>query len=95
MVAIVKSSWTAREYEKTIRHPGRKGRQVAGAWIDDLASLRKAICLCDQCKRRFFPASYRYKRVQAVPGYNYVKGQCDGCKAMTDCNTFFPTERAT
>ena len=95
MVAIVKSSWSAVERERTLRHRGRATGKTAGSWIDDLASLRKAICLCDRCKRKFASGRHQYKRVQAVPGYNYVKGQCDDCKQMSDCNVYLPLERAT
>lgn len=94
MAAVIKGKWTARQYEPHARHRGRAAGTTAGSWVDDLVSLKKAICLCDTCKRNFNPAASGYKRVQAVPGYNYVKGQCDGCKQQLDCNVYLPKERA-
>lgn len=95
MVAIVRPSWTARQYEPYARHKGRVAGKTAGTWLDDLASLRKAVCLCDACQPRFNASSYGYRRIQAVPGYNHVKGQCDGCRDTTDCNVFLPLEQST
>lgn len=69
--------------------PGKPARTTAGSWVTDLASLGKSILLCDFCSSKFNARKYGYVRRQAVAGFNYVIGDCDGCKRYpVQCGLF-------
>lgn len=57
--------------------PGRG--KTRGSFVSDLTDLGKAVVLCGMCERKFNPAVAGYERRQAIPGYENVRGPCDGC----------------
>ena len=94
MANIIKARWTTKEILKSNMHPGKPKGRVTGGWIDDLAALRKSICLCDMCKRKFNRRTYRYDGPVEVAGYKYVNSICDGCKNFTQCTLFQPEKHS-
>lgn len=94
--AIVRSekSLTRGQVLKRFESPGRPVRRVAGGWIDDLVSLRKAITLCFACARKFDPEAGRYHKIWHA-GMNYVIARCDGCREpRMKCNLYQPLEQS-
>lgn len=71
-----KASWRTPA-SQPIEHAGKKyGKPVSG-WIDDLASLRKAIILCWRCQPKFDHKRAHYYKDGRFP---HVIGKCDGCR---------------
>jgi len=59
---------------------GKPVQKLAGVWVDELASLGKAITLCRECKRKFNFRAYDYEQRKLCPMWDEVIGECDGCK---------------
>lgn len=76
-----------REVRRWVDSVTYKGRPNAvklspGAWVTDLAELRKAILLCWACAPKFDHVAYGYhkdRRWQTETGGTL--GVCDGCRA--------------
>ena len=58
-------------------HTGRREGRLAGGYVDDLATLGKAILLCNGCSPKFNPKQYGYVIPYRFPR---ARGACDGCK---------------
>jgi len=74
---------------------GPPKRRTAGGWVADLAALDKAIVLCEVCERKWEPKRHGYERRKAVPGYDHVVGDCDGCGTFAKGFLFIREERGT
>lgn len=73
-------NWNSPEMRvKAGESAGRPVRYLAGAWVTDLASLGKAVMLCDNCHTKFNPDGYGYERRDPAIGHRTANGQCDGC----------------
>lgn len=79
MLTIKKPLSKAEQLRLAAGQRGTPKKMLAGSWISDLAALGKAIVLCENCVRKWNPKSVGYASRQAVPGYNYVIGDCDAC----------------
>ena len=66
-------------------HPGKKVRLSSGAWVTDLAELRKSILLCAHCSSKFDHKKYLYYKQREFP---YALGKCDGCDSFGKCNFY-------
>jgi len=95
VVAIVRSTWTVRDLIKAKLAKGKPKARVTGGWIDDLASMGKAVVLCELCYRKFSPKQYGYEmQRQICPGHSHVIGDCDGCKRTYQrCKLFLKETR--
>lgn len=63
------------------RSPGRPRGKPAGSWVDELASLGKAICLCFKCQRKFNHKAHGYQRRRFITSnMTTITSDCDGCK---------------
>jgi len=71
-----------------IEAPRRPARRLPGGWVTDLATLGKALVLCDFCAHKFAPKRYGYVRKRVVAGSKYVLGECDGCKRHSQATLF-------
>lgn len=70
---------------------GQKGApsgRLAGGWLDDLATLKKAIVLCHRCVKKFNYKAYGYKRSRILAWDPFVLGDCDGCGVFQQGNLF-------
>src|SRR5262245_43443295 len=77
---------TPRMRLKTNLDQGRKQGQMAGSYIADLASSKKAIWLCPSHAGKFNKNRYEYVR---RPGMPIVNGFCDGCREHhPECRLF-------
>ena len=74
---------------------GPPSKRTAGGWLADLAALDKAIVLCEGCTRKWEPKRYGFEKRKAVPGYEYVVGDCDGCGCFAKGFLFIRAERGT
>lgn len=96
MIAIVRSErqFTRADRLRIRESPGRPARRVAGGWISDLVSLRKALTLCDACRRKFDAGRCAYTHVWHA-GMSYVTANCDGCREpLVRCQLFQPSEQS-
>lgn len=79
----------ARQWLDGVTSPGRKIGAVEGAWVSDIASLRKAITLCQNCSHKFAHRAHHYFREDKVK----ATGMCDGCRDnMARCTLYMPEE---
>lgn len=69
--------WTTQRLAMADLHTGKKSGQMAGTYISDLVTLRKAISLCVDCLPKFNAARNGYVTCKNIP---MVGGRCDGCK---------------
>jgi len=75
--------WTSYEKAQAFSY---RPKGIAGSRIDDLSSLKKCICLCDTCIRRFDYQKHGYQR-HDIAGRHHAIGQCDGCNERgAQCN---------
>ena len=99
--AIIRASkyWTPRMMAKESEHSGRKSKQTAGSYLDDLVQTRRVICLSVPEARKFsFPKGrslaekYGYVIKKSIP---IARSWCDATREFNpDCIVFFPKELA-
>ena len=72
-----------------IEHAGRRIGKPEGSYVDELASLRKAILLCWHHAPKFNAVVHHYFHEKNI----HVRGSCDACRQF--CNKgqlFMPLE---
>lgn len=57
----------------------RPSGRLGGGYLADLATLNKAIMLCESCQPKWNPAVYNYERRDVFRGQRIALGRCDGC----------------
>ena len=90
-----KAFWAEpRNNAKASAAPRRPSKKLAGTYIDELASLGKAIILCRKnCQKKFNVAGAGYSLYKEVTGMSYHWGRCDDCNERVECNTFLKSSR--
>jgi len=87
------SSWTQKELNDAMLHPGRRHGKPHGSWVLDLADLRKMILLCPACNSKF---DYKRHRFRMEKEFRYVIGNCDACRTLdTHCSMYIAEETYT
>ena len=80
-VRKTKEFWTPRERTMASLDQGRRPGRLPGGHVTDIADLKKAIMLCDDCKPKFASANAGYVTRASLP---FVRGRCDGCSQYTN-----------
>lgn len=76
---------TARRRLEARAQRGRPPRRLAGAWLADLAGLKKSVALCWACDAKWSPKTHGYR----VWRRDYqVRDHCDGCRQNETCKLF-------
>lgn len=82
MIAVHTTDWNAPKNRlRRNEHKGRPLRLVAGSWLADLVSLKKAITLCRGCMNKFDHNAHHYTPRTITPSHPMVVSDCDGCRA--------------
>lgn len=82
---LTPQQWTALDRLKARVFGGRKRGTLGGSLVSDLASLEKALLLCEDCQGKFdwrrhgYYSVYRYQHQPAI-------GQCDVCTVYVQGN---------
>lgn len=79
MAALHLNPWTDQRLVADDESTGKKSGQLAGSYIADLVSLRKAVMFCPTCLPKFDSRKAEYVTDPAIP---HCIGKCDGCKDM-------------
>lgn len=85
VVLTLDKNKTPRQRASDFRAPLRNGRRVAGGWIADMVSLKRAIALCQLCRPKFDAPYHGYI---TKPQMRFVRGKCDGCQEYGDKRHF-------
>ena len=81
--------------ERRALHPGKPQGLTRGAWVADLAALKKAIFLCWSCQPKFNARSNHYVRRNVCASHREAISNCDGCGAvMVKCALYKHEEYA-
>ena len=75
-IIVPRKDWKPSDVAKSMEHPGKSAKRVAGGWIHDLCASKKVICLCTSCTHKFNPGRLGYIREKEFP---VVQAKCDGC----------------
>lgn len=81
LTILVPQNWTIMDVLKSMLIKGRPVSQVKASYVEDLASLRKAVVLCAECyKNGWF--DWKKKGYYSIWHYEQtpVDGHCDACK---------------
>ncbi len=74
---LIRKEYSKLDHIKRVETKGNHRGRTAGSYVLDLADLKKAIVLCDQCRRKFNARGYVAHKT--IPR---VTGQCDACKLI-------------
>lgn len=91
MFAILRDWTTPANRLKAAASRGRPTGLLRGAWLADLAALRKCITLCAACQPKWSPAAHKYHRCNVGPSRT-ANGECDGCGTFDSCAVYMPQE---
>lgn len=81
--AVHTTDWaTPRNRARRTEHPGKPQGLTRGAWVSDLAALKKAILLCWQCQPKWNAKAHRYVRRNVTASHREAISNCDGCNAL-------------
>ncbi len=75
-----KTFWTGKRRLFAGAAPGRRPGRLPGGHVHDLASLKKAITLCADCRPKFNASRCDYVTKKNLP---IVRDRCDGCQEFT------------
>ena len=81
--AVHTTDWnTAANRMRRVAAPGKPSGLSRGAWVSDLASLRKAIMLCGFCAPKWNAKAHHYVPRSIVRTHPFVISDCDGCGSI-------------
>lgn len=81
-VFVKRPVWTVLDKLKSMEDPGKSKRITAGSHVADLSAEKKAIVLCQACKKGFDWKKHHYYSVSHYD-HIYAGGRCDVCRDVS------------